>query len=1414
MEIMRQILRWTWAFAVLVFCWTAQGAVAPAGADAWVALTPERFEVQPGLYRVPLHLAEPVGVERVREPARFGVPVPRGVLRDPQHVQLHDDRGSERPVQIEPAAYWPDGSYKWIILDTFLDLPAHGKATWQLSLGAGVARTEPQQPLRVSEDEEQVTIDTGVLKFVLLKERNEFIHAAWLDGNGDGRYEESEQVVAPPAFNETRGLFVDVTRVANAQRWRRGAGPHWAVIAPRPDTFKVEAAGPLCAEFLYEGWHHSETSADMDPWTNVAARTFRYVLRIRAYAGSSTLRVFHTFINTEDPNDIRVRSIGLRLPVTVAGKPTYTFGGSSPVTAPSDQPHLLIQEHWDSFRVERPGADAASRSVLQQGQTSEGWADLSGASAGLTVAFRDMVKLFPKELGFEGNAAIAYAWPAHKGPTKYEYFWGGNGSAMDLRHPNLLDDPQIQDFKTKHPDIYQRFMIGADSDWERYNIVPDRCSAMGVSKTHELLYDFHAGSVRPQRARDLTRALDDPIQPYVTPQWYCWATEAFGRTHPLDEANFPAMEAQFDRFIEWCRRHQDEWSRFWGMFDYGDFQTFHRPEGYPEEFGPWGKLMGRYGWLNGEYNNDLEFFLHYFRSGRYRDWKIARAFAAHRMDVDTCHHHPQPEWVGGQHRHSILHWSDWLIDQQTFNDGIAALYYATGDRRARDVALQVAEFSMFSNYPYWHDKYEADYDANRGSWTRLANIARAYEMNPQPRIRRHLERFIAMVEQHEEPFGGPRDGGGSAPYMGAAFPLAYRVTDSPRIGSLISRTGFTFAGGSVLGDFGPFFQLQYQLTGDTGLFIIGGITTAARLGTPEHLAQWRAAALEPGSYQSARNSALGYTYHMSATYDARYDDRLTAAPPATPPALPAEARYQMIDLRPVMNRDAFGHTASGAPLPWLPDGRVLGLRQQLQRKGDTLVFRGSAEASLSGDQNITARLAAGELPWTNWTVFPSTGLSLPVLRRNSPPPPLWTWGDAPFDIVDSRHNGGRSMIGVQNATVRVPINLQARKLHFLGHVFATRYAQQSGSLPVLALLAQRPVGLYRVHYRGGQTQEIPLINRVNMTPWIYGQAAPAAPFVFGELGRTANVWPGQGGVAAFTVEVDPARVIEAVEFIGTDANKELLLYAITAQVDGAAPPQPACVFSFNTQAGRSATQEVIAGLQPADEQRSGWLDSNGVTVTPEQTAVLLPFDGRMPGLRLRTARDGWHRVQVYSVSPHDSVRMTVFANGLPALNSRQFFAQARAGVIDLTFLCCGPIQTDDNTRIALKTVTLTPMDGAPPFEPHTLDPAELVQFGWQPPLQSGSGLMRDATLRIVPPPGRYRLTLTFTPFLGNTGVKLDLTPGQGSAIQDHAVDGKPAVLDLDSGPEGITVSIRVDPKTSSGRLQSWALDKAVLERLD
>jgi len=488
--------------------WAQAHAPAAAPEPLWTPLPVENHQTAPGRWKIPLHLAEPAGVERRHEPVRCGVPIPRGALRDTAAVRLEDESGRERPLQVESAAWWPDGSIKWALLDFTLDLKAGEKKAYALHFGQGVSRRPGETPLRVAQDDETITVDTGKLKFTMLKRKNVFIHEAWLDANSDGKYSEEERIVAAPARGELRGLFVDLWHKS------RGAQEYWAALDAKPETVEIEAAGPNCVEICFKGWHRA--AAGMDPWSFVAPRAWQYVLRVRAYAGSATLRVYHTFINTEDPLDIRVRSIGIKLPVVAGEAPRYAFG-AAPALRKDGGPQedfYLVQEHWDSVLFERGGPMPALKpeaggdpaplmgqyqggTVLEKLPACERFANLSGPKAGLTIVFRDMEKLFPKELRLSGNDTWAYIWPAHKRPTKYEFFGGGQKSYMDLRQPNEVMYPDVALFKEKFPGVYNKWMVGQDSDWERYKNWPNRCNALGVAKTHELLYDFHAG-LRPR----------------------------------------------------------------------------------------------------------------------------------------------------------------------------------------------------------------------------------------------------------------------------------------------------------------------------------------------------------------------------------------------------------------------------------------------------------------------------------------------------------------------------------------------------------------------------------------------------------------------------------------------------------------------------------------------------------------------------------------------------------------------------------------------------------------------------------------------------------------------------------------------------------------------------------------------------
>jgi len=1433
------------AVALASLALSAAAADQPAQQPLWIELPAENHQVAPGRYRIPLNMEEAAGVDRRGEPVRCGVPVPRGVLRDAAAVRLTDSSGAERLVQVEPGGFWPDGSYKWILLDFAADLKAGAKDVWQLEFGKGVAPSVKAPQLRVSEDDDFITVDTGVLKFTLLKRKNVFIHEAWVDADRDGKYGDPERVVAPLAKAEQRGLFVDLFHKT------RGAGLYWAALQPKPDEVKIEAAGPYCAEICVKGWHHA--AFGRDNWTHVSPRAFQYILRIRAYAGSADLKVFHTFVNTEEPLDMRVRSIGIRLPLDAGETPSYAFGSSDAFRKQggADQDYYLVQDHWDNFQLEKggpmpelkpeQGGDPVALmgawqggTILEKGAGCEGWADLSGPRAGLTVVFRDMVKLFPKELQLTGNDVVACIWPKHKRPTRYEFFGGGEKSYIDLRQPNEVMSPELQRLKEKHPAIYTQWLIGQDSDWDRYKSWPYRGNALGVAKTHELTYRFHAGAVDPAQAKALAAAASEPIQPFVTPQWYCWETEAFGRMQPQDAANFPRMEAEMSAFMDWLYRHQNEWSHFWGLFDFGDFQTYHASSkygAYPynEEFGPWGKWLGRYGWLNGEYNNDFDAFLQYFRTGRLKDFRVASAYAAHHADVDTCHYNPEhPDWVGAQHRHSVAHWSDWLIDQQTYADGMIALYYATGDRRMKDAALAVAGYSMYAGIPfrYWQEETKGreatvEYRDHRGTWCKITNIARAYEMTADREMRRHLDAWIKVVAANQNPWGGPR--GSFEPYMGACFPLVYAVTDSEEMKKVIAGTGFA-SSVSTLGSFSPYSALQWRLTRDDGPFLAPQVWGAngwqRRHGAiPDNVKE-----VKPDSFSTCRTTpVLAWPHIMGAIYDARYDDRTPpqAASPR-PPDAPKDAHFVPVDLRPFMNEDPFGDMRNGKALPWpKPDAFERFLDDTLGKAGGKVVFCGSGQPGFKADQDIANKIKAGEIGLTNWSLYPSNMFEPPMTRSFAPEAPCLLWGPVPFDIVDPATNDGKGMIALKaGEQAAIPVGLKARKLYFLGHVYALRYPRDPVNTAIVPLMARVEVGRYVLHFADGETKEIPIVNRQNASACIYGYASTEAPFVLGSAGGSG--WPPSGGVCAFEVDCGN-KEIKSLDFRGADPNKAILLWAVTALVDGAVEQKPAKIVQFGGGRKSAGNIEVVVD-QKADGKTTGWLTPS--VVEDKKSAIEVKPDQKPHILRVALPEDGWYQVdlmvagrgagQVISAISGD--RLVLNSVNCAAPRRLRFAAEARDGVMDLRFLP-RPFSVGDGPQTAgcmvLYSAEFIKLAQPPAHPPRKTPDGQLLRFGWDntvPTNAQTGGALLDNTLRFDVPPGQYKVTLKTTPSaISSHGQKLDIYVQDKLAVDDHPVTAQTA-FNVDAASGFITIRIALDKKASTGRIQQWAVDRVVLER--
>src|SRR5262245_63543847 len=116
---------------------------------------------------VPLTVTETAGVARQSEPITFGVPLPRGLIRDVARLRLYAP--DTKPV---PAAFrvvnrwWDDGSVQWVHADFQADVAARGKTVYRLALSDEPPRS-PAGALRVTVRGDDVQVDTGVAHFTV-----------------------------------------------------------------------------------------------------------------------------------------------------------------------------------------------------------------------------------------------------------------------------------------------------------------------------------------------------------------------------------------------------------------------------------------------------------------------------------------------------------------------------------------------------------------------------------------------------------------------------------------------------------------------------------------------------------------------------------------------------------------------------------------------------------------------------------------------------------------------------------------------------------------------------------------------------------------------------------------------------------------------------------------------------------------------------------------------------------------------------------------------------------------------------------------------------------------------------------------------------------------------------------------------
>lgn len=657
-----------------------------------------------------------------------GVPFPDRTLASAKDLVLLDSEGRPTPLQSEVTATWAkDGPVKWVLLDFQVRLPAE-QNRFRLEFN-GQAPTPVNGPAaRAVQTPEGFRVTTGPLQFDIRREGFDLIHAAWLDADADGAFSPAEQIVQPA--KDQGPYLVDA------------AGKVYRTANDRKSTLEMEVSGPLRVCLKAQAWYVADDGE----------RLCQAVTRIHAFRGKSYLRVIHTFIFTADSNKVQLADVGLTCPMAVR---SAAAGSDAPVEVATSALRLVQYEH-DRHEITTDGK------TLARGGPASGWIRARGDRGTLTVALRDFWQTFPKELETGPAGVIVHLWPAHNVAVPPPVYTEENvGNLWFVHHGRLLDfrvPKEVSQFPAKRAHNYLQ--------------VSAHTNAMGVARTHELLYWFQPPAAAPVDGNAVQALIQQPPHAVADPKWVA-ATDAFGPLHYCDPDRFPETERalslmfDFERSVE---RHNLDY----GLFAFGNGHTYwsYADKTYNQVDRPW---------RNMHHGGCRAPWLLYARSGDPKYFDYARRNTLFNLDVGICHY-ATPEFEDHPFDTSrkikgaltdykgIVPWSSGrrLADYNAMTDFMLYDFYLTGDRRGFDVAQEWGQ-AMKKRV-----KAPGDY-GGRGWAGPCAALIALYQATWDPEYDSLARAYAARLIAAQQPDGGYTGWANYAPWL----LNYYRLTRDP-----------------------------------------------------------------------------------------------------------------------------------------------------------------------------------------------------------------------------------------------------------------------------------------------------------------------------------------------------------------------------------------------------------------------------------------------------------------------------------------------------------------------------------------------------------------------------------------------------------------------------------------------------------
>ena len=632
-------------------------------------------------------------IHRQQFPVTGSIPLPRGALTesDISLLALLSPDGQQIPVQFTAIGKWPDTSIKWLLLDFQSTQDAGSTAQYKLQM---VESTVDDLPLLAHEKSDRVWIDTGKLKAVF-----------------DGK-----AAVMSIREDDSWQRVVDgdlISRIGLRQRGSNKVAQYVLKLA----NATVETNGPMKTVIKFEGWH---TASDGDKFSPS-------VVRLTFYRDQGFVRVYHTFVNSKDPDKSLISDIAIEVPLTVAmDAGLYSVEQKSERVEIENDRFSIFQEdianptYPPSREFEGRFCVFNGDDVVAEGRRYSGAMVLSSAELRMGVFLKDMWQMSPKSLAYypESQKLQVGIWP------------GRDAGDLDLMRTEVKKPEHYQEFAKNdplyHDEKYGPTYVAHDLDH----------SAMGLSRTHEIVLWFDTPTAELDPAK-MEKLFTKPFVPFVSGDWNV-STGVMGKQIPPGQYRND-IESANHRMIEELRR-VTEAQGWYGMIEYGNPRY-----SFDKKIMNWMHYHPKYAWFNSGHMMSggtmlQALWYQYLRTGNPLYYMTAEARGLNKMDVSTIHYHDNEKLVGNMIRHGGF--DPWGGNRRSHGAhaplcGIPIQYYITGSERPRDVMNLIGQ----RNYQILHFEHGRNMD------TDINTMMLYYEFTLD---RKYYDRVVEFIDYYHE----------------------------------------------------------------------------------------------------------------------------------------------------------------------------------------------------------------------------------------------------------------------------------------------------------------------------------------------------------------------------------------------------------------------------------------------------------------------------------------------------------------------------------------------------------------------------------------------------------------------------------------------------------------------------------------